>query len=92
MAEGKRDDNRVVTMIGVSSVDGTTPIAVVIDSVTNRMLVVQSASGAHGAVTNREIAVRDDNRVPVMIGTSSADDGTLVQAVVESGNLRLKND
>ena len=90
MAQAIRDNNRVTIMQGVSSVDGTTLVNVVIDSVTGLVLCSQAASGTHGAVTNREIAYRDGNRVPVMLGESSADDGTLIMPVVESGNLRIK--
>lgn len=92
MAQAKRDNNRVTTVVGVSSADGVTPVNVVIDSVTGLVLFDGSASGAHGAVTNREIAYRDDNRVPVMIGSSSDDDGVLVMPVVEGNNLRINND
>jgi len=92
MAQAKRDENKVTAMLGVSSADGVTPINVVIDSVTGRLLVKEGASGTHGAVTNRQIAYRDQNRVPAMLGVSSADDGTLVMPVVEGNNLRINND
>ena len=76
----------------VSSSEATSTIIVVVDSVTNRVLIPETAQGSHGSVTNRTVAVRDANRVPVMIGTSSADDGVLVMPVVESGNLRFNTD
>lgn len=91
MADAIRDDNRVTTMQGVSSVDGVTLVNIVIDSVTGYLLLSQSATGAHGAVTNRQVAVRDENRVTVMLGTSENDDGVLVQPVIEGGNLRIKS-
>ena len=50
MAQAKRDENKVTAMLGVSSADGVTPINVVIDSVTGRLLVKEGASGTHGAV------------------------------------------
>ena len=39
MAEAKRDNNMVTTLIGVSSVDGITPITIYVDPVTHRLLV-----------------------------------------------------
>lgn len=45
MSEASRDQNHVPTMLGVSSVDGVTPIPVEIDPVTGRLLV-DSTGGA----------------------------------------------
>lgn len=88
--DAKRDENKVVTMLGVSSADGVTPIPVQIDSVTGRVLLNLSASGVHGAVSQNNLAKRDGNRKTTMMGTSSDDDGTLVPVVVEGANLRVK--
>lgn len=91
MADAKRDQNYVTTLLGVSSVDGATPINVVIDSVTGRVLMDAQTIGSHSAVTNREIAYRDENYVPVGLGESEDDDGVLVNVVADSpGILRVK--
>lgn len=84
-----RDDNRITQMMGISSVDGVTPTPVVIDSVTNRVNLKQESLAPVPNVTNRGLAARDGNRVPSMIGTSSADDGTLVVVVLQDNNLRI---
>lgn len=91
MAQIKRDENGIKVLAGVSSVDGVTPINVVVDSVSERVLVKQMASGAHGSITNRAIARRDANYVPSALVVSSSD-GALLAPVIESNNLRLKND
>lgn len=49
MFDAKRDNNQVTTLIGVSSVDGITPVTVYVDPVTHRVLV-QSAGGASIAI------------------------------------------
>lgn len=45
MANAPRDNNRVPTLIGVSSSDGTTPTTVYVDPTTHRLLVSSSGSG-----------------------------------------------
>lgn len=47
MADAHRDGNSVPTLIGVSNVDGSTPINVYVDPVTHRLLV--DSAGATGA-------------------------------------------
>lgn len=39
MSQAKRDENRVTTLIGVSSIDGVTPTNVKVDPSTNRLYV-----------------------------------------------------
>jgi hypothetical protein len=55
MAEAKRDQNRVPTLIGVSSVDGVTPVTVYADPVTHR-LYVSAVSGTLGELSDVNIA------------------------------------
>lgn len=50
MAQAKRDDNRVPSLLGVSNADGLTPLPVYVDSATNRLLV-SSTGGGGGAGT-----------------------------------------
>jgi len=45
MANAKRDDNRVTTLIGVSSLDMATPANAAVDPVTGEVLVQASISG-----------------------------------------------
>lgn len=44
MANASHDENRIPTLLGVSSVDGVTPIPVYVDPVTHRLLVSSSAA------------------------------------------------
>lgn len=46
MANAKRDENRIPTLIGVSSSDGVTPVLVYVDPTTHRLLV--DSSGGSG--------------------------------------------
>ena len=39
MAQAKRDDNQVTTLLGVSNADGTTPVTLYADPTTHRLLV-----------------------------------------------------
>ncbi len=39
MAESKRDENRITTLIGVSSVDGVTPVNVAVNPTTLALIV-----------------------------------------------------
>ena len=51
MAEAKRDQNYVTSLIAVSNVDGITPVVLWADPVTHRLLV----SGSGGSGVNIEI-------------------------------------
>lgn len=48
MTNAVRDQNRVTTVIGVSNLDGVTPINVYVDPTTHRMLVDNAGAGATG--------------------------------------------
>jgi len=50
MAEAKRDNNYITTLIGVSSSDGVTPVNIYVDPDTHRLLV-SAVSGAGGSDT-----------------------------------------
>lgn len=91
MAEAGRDQNNVSTIVGVSSADGSVTIPVEVDSVTEELIFEAAEIAAQGAVTNREIAYRDENHVPVMIGVSSSDNETIVMPVCSpDGYLRFE--
>ena len=63
--QAKRDQNRQVAWIGVSSVDGVTPIPLTVDPITGRLRVVVMGHGVDPTPSDR--AVRDENRVPAKI-------------------------
>ena len=50
MAQAKKDENRVSTLLGVSNADGTTPVDLWADPTTHRLLVDMS-----GAAVDNEI-------------------------------------
>lgn len=58
MAEAKRDQNMVTTLIGVSSADGVTPVVVYVDPDTHRVLVT-SASTPTPAGNDTEVQFND---------------------------------
>lgn len=70
MAQAKRDENRVPVLLGVSSVDGVTPVPIRVDPLTGRVLANILAIDEF-ASTNPEIK-RDENRIQV--GTAVTDD------------------
>lgn len=91
LSDAKLDQNYVTTWMGVSSADGVTPLNITIDSVTGNVLLLADSMGTHSAVTNRQIAYRDENYVPVGLGESENDDGVLVNVIADSpGILRVK--
>lgn len=67
MAQAKRDENFVPTLIGVSSSDGTTPVTVYVDPTTHRLKV--DLAGA-GSGTVQTVAIASANG---FAGTSDAD-------------------
>jgi hypothetical protein len=46
MADAKRDNNYITTLLGVSNVDGITPVVIYVDPVTHRILISTSESGS----------------------------------------------
>lgn len=68
MGDAKRDQNSVVTLIGVSSADGITPVTIYVDPVTHRLLV-QSAAGGSGTVTS--VSVVTANGVSGSVATAT---------------------
>lgn len=53
MADAKRDQNQVPTLLAVSQLDGITPVNVYVDPVTHRLLV-NLATGASGTFTSND--------------------------------------
>lgn len=51
MAEAKRDNNYITTLLAVSNVDGVTPVVLYADPVTHRLLVSSSGGGVAGSDT-----------------------------------------
>lgn len=70
MAEAKRDQNYVPTLIGVSSDDGITPVNVYVDPVTHRMYVDATGGGGSGTVTD---ITSNDNSITITNPTTTPD-------------------
>lgn len=89
MAEAKRDQNRVPTLIGVSSSDATTPTLVYVDPTTNRLCVnavVTAGFGNQTGVVDGE-AVEAADTGTLILGTDGSNYQVL--AVDSSGNLQV---
>lgn len=71
--EANRDDNRVTTLLGVSTVDGVTPVKVQINSGNDKVLIDQSNNPARVITLPTDIP-RDDNRQVVGLAART-DDG-----------------
>lgn len=86
MSNASRDDNRIPTMLGTSSVDGVTPVPLTVTK--NRLNCADGTTGSNLPFVNSE---RDQNRVPTIWGVSSADGVTPIPIYTDSnGNLLIK--
>ena len=85
MTTGKRDANRNVVWMGVSSVDGTS-VPMTMDPTTKRLRVKIAGSEGNNAAPDREKARRDDNRIPVIMGETNDSNRTLTPVSIESAN------
>lgn len=63
-----KDSNRISAVMATSSIDGITPVNLVIKS--HRLEISNGTSGSSLPFVNAE---RDDNRIPVIWGVSSTD-------------------
>jgi len=83
---GKRDSNFIVVGMGLSSVDGVTPIPITVDAATGRLRVVDSGCVSTIPVP-RTNANRDANRESVIMGqdSTSNDAVPLTVAAANSG-------
>jgi len=77
MAQAPRDENKVPTLIGVSSADGITPVTIFVDPTTHRVLVDLAGGGSGDVVgpasaTNNAI-VRYDGTTGKLIQDYTSD-------------------
>ena len=84
MAQAKRDENSVPTLIGVSNADGTTPTLVYVDATTHRLLVDLNVSTGTSSPSSTPSVVgsmyvdTSGKKIYVATGTSSSSDWTIV--------------
>ena len=89
MANSKKDDNNVNTLLGTLQSDGITLVNIKINPVNGAMKVIDSSAGTYISRTND---LRDDNDVPAMLGVSSTDNKTPILVCADSnGNLLIKS-
>jgi len=79
MSNAKRDENRQTAWMGISSVDGVTPIPLTIAPATGRLRV--KVVGHDADPIPGKLARRDENRVPAKL-TEEADTGFLTALTI----------
>jgi hypothetical protein len=91
MADAKRDQNYVTTLLATSNADGSTPVLIQVDPTTHALLTVDDVDGSD---LSGNIASRDNNRVTVWMGVSSADGvtPTAIYADPATGELLVRSD
>jgi hypothetical protein len=89
MAEAKRDQNHVTTMLGVSDADGTTPMNAVAEPIRHAVSV---DDGVDGSDLGENFAARDQNHVPVLMAVSAVDGVTPVPLYIDGdGSLKIQS-
>lgn len=87
--EAKRDQNRVPTLLGVSSGDGTTPAIIKANPAGHTIMVDDNTTGADLGPAD---SARDENRVPTLMAVSSLDGVTPVALYVDDlGQLLIQS-
>jgi hypothetical protein len=75
MAEAKRDQNHIPTILGVSDADGLTPVNITVNPANHALTINDGVAGSSSGIEN---AARDANRKPVLIAVSAVDGVTPV--------------
>lgn len=70
MANARIDENHVKTLMGVSCVDGITPVPITVNPITGEVLVDYAETISYNP---QDIAPRDENRQPVWLAQSEVD-------------------
>lgn len=85
MADAKRDQNNVPTLLGVLDSDGATVVRVKANPANNTLKVSDNTTGSDNGPSN---ALRDNNFIPTLLAVSSADGVTPVVVYADTnGNL-----
>ena len=88
--EAQRDGNRITATLGVSSIDGVTPMPLTVDPLTGRLRVL--ATGFLNNTLNPAVLApvkRDDNRVTGMMGESNTDSTPIPLTTGVGSGLRI---
>jgi hypothetical protein len=85
MSSGKLDDNGIVVGMGVSSVDGVTPVPITIDPVTGFLRCIYNSSDG-GNASGQQKAKMDNNGNPtIMAETNDVNSTPTTLSVYDSG-------
>lgn len=77
-----REQNRIPIWWGLSSVDGTTPVAIAVDSATGKP-VMEIGTSVSAVIANLATTFpRDENRIPCVGGRSNADSTVVIPVSV----------
>lgn len=87
MANARKDGNRIPTLLGTSSSDGTTPILVYADPVTHRLLVDSTGGGGGLSEIALTGSVNGSNQVFTVISSPTyiVSDGAWFKALDNNG-------
>jgi hypothetical protein len=81
MADASLDENSVAAKTGALNTDGITPTRIKVDPTTHAISV---SNGTGGSDNGKNVAARDGNSRPVLLGVSSADGKTPVEIYTDS--------
>lgn len=85
----KKDENNVVVLMGVSSVDGVTPVEIAVNPITHRILVEMYPLTYTQPATQPYDARRDQNFVQTILAHRS-DNERSVGVLVRSGRILVE--
>lgn len=89
MANAKKDNNGINTILAVAASTGSYTLNVKVNSVTHAMKIMDGTTGSNKGPTN---ALKDDNSVPCLMAVSSVDGATPVPLYADSnGNLLIQS-
>lgn len=92
MADAKRDNNRVTTLLAVSNVDGLTPVVVYADPATHALLISGSISATNPSVgTNTATAPTSSTEIGWIDGSGNLQGVSAAQPLPVSGSISLTN-
>lgn len=90
MADGKRDSNSTVVVMGVSSADGVTPIPLTCDPVTGRLRCVANSTDGGDANPLRIDSRFDGNGKKTALGVTDDADQTITPLSSHEGALMIQ--
>ena len=82
MANAKRDDNRITTLLGVSDVDSLTPVVVEADPTTKRLKVTATISGTSDVTISGTVPISAVS-LPLPTGAATSANQTTIIGYVD---------